>query len=72
LLQEWDEIYYSDDWPKSDLVVRTTERVFGWHFAKEVRLGWNLNPLPADWKPVTRLAVKELALKIKAELARKK
>ena len=46
LFRKWDEAYFTDGRPKSDLVGRTAGRVFGWHFARGVMLGWDLKPLP--------------------------
>ena len=71
LFQKWDDVYFADGRVKSDLVGRTIARVMGWHVPREIQLGWDLKPLPPDWKPMPRFTLKELAMKIKAGLDRK-
>lgn len=56
LFEKWDAMYFQgDDRPKSDLVVRCFFRVFGRRASRKVFYGWDLKPLPPDWRPEPKL-----------------
>ena len=51
LRHEWDTFFHLGTHPKSDVVLRMLASKLEWELAADCFIGWDLQPLPPQWKP---------------------
>ena len=68
LFNRWDRMAGFDKRPKSDFVMRALAREFGWRLPRCKWIGWDMEPLPPDWKPMPKLTLEDIAKKVSEQL----
>ena len=64
LFAKWDRMAGFDKRPKSDFVMRALAREFGWRLPRCKWVGWDMEPLPPDWKPMPKPTLEDIARKV--------